>query len=71
MNEFTKNELIEIKRCLKYMIKGSITPYSILTLELNKKIQAMIDNYCEHDFIDIGIIHYTCKCGLIGNVVIR
>ncbi len=45
MREFTKEELQEIKRCLKYMIKGGVTPYSCLTIELNKKVQSMIDNY--------------------------
>ena len=45
MNDFTKDELQEIKRCLKYMIDGGVTPYSNLTMELNKKIQGMIENY--------------------------
>lgn len=46
MNDFTKEELEEIKRCLKYMINGGLTPYSYLTMALKKKIQTMIDNYC-------------------------
>lgn len=48
MNEFTKEELQELKRCLKYMITGHVTPYSALTINMKKKIQSMIDNYCEH-----------------------
>ena len=48
MNEFTKDELQEVKRCVKYMINGGITPYSSLTIAINKKLQSMIDNYCEH-----------------------
>lgn len=43
MNDFTKDELEEIKRCLKYMIDGGITPYSTLTLALKKKIQSMLE----------------------------
>jgi hypothetical protein len=49
MNAFTKKELEEIKRCLKYMINGGVTPYSLLTIAINKKIQSMLDNYCEHE----------------------
>lgn len=49
MNEFTKEELFEASRCLKYMIDGGVTPYSSLTIQLNKKIKCMIDNYCEHE----------------------
>lgn len=45
MKEFTKEELQEIKRCVKYMINGGTTPYSSLTMEINKKLNHMIDNY--------------------------
>lgn len=48
MNDFTKEELQEVKRCVKYMINGVVTPYSSLTLAINKKIQSLINNYCEH-----------------------
>jgi len=48
MNDFTKEELQEIKRCLSYMINGNVTPYSCVTIGVKKKIQSMIDNYkCE------------------------
>lgn len=49
MNDLTKEELQEINRCLKYMIKGGVTPYSSLTMAVKKRVQAMIDNYCQHD----------------------
>lgn len=49
MNEFKKEELEEIYRCLNYMIKGGITPYSCVTFDVKKKIKNMIDNYCEHE----------------------
>lgn len=65
MNDFKKEELTEIKRCLKYMINGGVTPYSSLTMNLNKRIQAMIDIYCDHDWNynqhDIPV--YCNKCG--------
>lgn len=44
MNNLTKEELQEILRCLKYMIKGGDTPYSCVTLDVKKKIQSIIDN---------------------------
>ena len=43
MNEFTKEELIEINRCLRYMTKGGVTPYSCLTMALKNRTQQMID----------------------------
>lgn len=46
MNDFTKTELQEINRCIKYMISGGTTPYSCLTIAINKKLRNMIDNYC-------------------------
>ncbi len=49
MNDFNLEELKEIKRCLKYMIEGQLTPYSNLTIDINSKLKFMIDNYCEHD----------------------
>ena len=45
MNDFTKEELEEIKRCVVYMTRGGTTPYSLFTLELKKKIISMIENY--------------------------
>ncbi len=50
MNDFTKEELVEIHRCLKYMIKGSVTPFSSVTMDVKKKVHCMIDNYhCDHE----------------------
>lgn len=31
------------------MIDGEITPYSSLTLKINKKVQSMINKYCAHN----------------------
>lgn len=65
MSEFTKEELEEIKRCLKYMINGGVTPYSLLTMDIKKKIQSMIDNYCEHEHLKgVGKEYRVCRmCG--------
>lgn len=71
MNDFTKEELEEIKRCVKYMINGGTTPHSSFTIALKKKVQSMIENHCNHD-LDIFCMQYchrmythsTCKkCG--------
>ncbi len=45
MNDFTKEQLQEIKRCVDYITKGGTSPYSLLTLEVKKKIKYIIDNY--------------------------
>lgn len=59
MNYFNKEELQEIHRCLKYMVKGGTTPYSNLTMELKNKLQFMMDKY------DAQVIEaWHCeKCG--------
>lgn len=41
MNDFTKTDLMEIHRCLKYMIKDGTTPYSCHTIALAKKVREM------------------------------
>ncbi len=65
MNDFTKEELQEIKRCIKYMIDGGITPYSSLTLEINKKLKSIIEKYCEHSMIYNQHHQRHCeKCGV-------
>ena len=75
MNDFTKEELKEIKRCLKYMIKGGITPYSLLTISIDKKIQAMIDNYvynkttCKHE--NDRKIHIFNQPGELGSFTMK
>ncbi len=44
MNDFTKEEL-------QYLFKTfSLTEGSKFEHDLDKKIQSMIDNYCEHEF---------------------
>ena len=73
MNDFTKDELQEIKRCLKYMINGNHTPFSCLTMELNKKLQSVIQNYCDHEkepkkqywAADARLYNKCIKCGLL------
>lgn len=48
MNEFTKEELEELKRCCNWVINCKDTHYTSVTYVLPEKIQSMIDNYCEH-----------------------
>lgn len=63
MNDFTKEELEEIKSCLKYIIASGVAPYSCLTISLKKKTQSMIDNYCEHLWSDGSGNNVICvKC---------
>lgn len=47
MNDFTKEELINLKECIRFVDHMSKNP-SEITNKLNHKIQSMIDRYCEH-----------------------
>lgn len=55
MNDFTKEELIELSLTLKW--------YDFDNIDIIEKIQAMIDNYCEHTNSNIS---FNCEdCELI------
>jgi hypothetical protein len=59
MNDFTLTDLTEIHRCLKYMTKGGITPYSCHTIALVKKVRTMIDTYSEFKIPTMA--DYCCR----------
>ena len=44
MNDFTKTELRELRRCTKYIINSGIAPYSCLTMALDKKLRDIINH---------------------------
>ena len=54
MNEFTKEELLELKDGLSYLNGFSFSIYS--------KIQSMIDNYCEHEFSILPAPYFLMMC---------
>jgi len=60
MNDFTKEELMDLKRAVLWVDHE----HDEL---LANKIQSMIDNYCEHESeIDIGEAPLICKkCGKV------
>lgn len=49
MNEFTKEELEVIKHGVDWVFEHQEYKDKPPILELGRKIQSMIDNYCEHD----------------------
>jgi hypothetical protein len=53
MNDFTKTDLKEIYRCLKYMTKGGTTPYSCHTIGLVNKVRTMIESYDSNDDVSL------------------
>lgn len=58
MNDFTKEEL----KCLLLTLdKVYIASRSVRQDELQEKIQSLIDNYCEHDYIETGYICHKCN----------
>jgi predicted RNA-binding protein with EMAP domain len=64
MNQFTKEELESIANCIwVYQDLSDTGTYS----DLLKKVQSIIDNYCEHDWsVGFGSIYspviYCKKC---------
>lgn len=72
MNEFTKEELEQLYNCAKF-----VTEYNWLHDRydgLMKKLQCMIDNYCEHrksfECPECGI--YKCeKCERATNIIVK
>lgn len=69
MNDFTKEELIEFVRCLDYMIKGGITPYSTFTIELLRKTKYVVDNYDSHNAKWIAKAHLIEAASLIDHAM--
>lgn len=62
MNEFTKEELTEIHKCISWFDDMRVIGFHTLLLD---KIQSMVDNYCAHKQQSIvGGVFYTCRdCG--------
>lgn len=73
MNDFTKEELEDIGSCI-YAVRSSSSISEMTYGLLQEKVQAMIDNYCDHESftgscikID-GVALKTCsKCGKMFN----
>ncbi len=65
MNDFTKEEL-------QYFLM-TMKPFHFLwrhdPLELEGKIQSMIDNYCEHEPIWESPNHVICYCQICKKVI--
>ena len=64
MNDFTREELAVLKHSLNTNVDGYKDP------GLLNKLQSMIDNYCEHEYVSPYYIngddrHYQCEdCGI-------
>ena len=48
MNDFTRDELVTIQELIVWGDEGYNEP-SLRVLSIQKKIQQMIDNYCNHE----------------------
>jgi len=65
MNDFTKEELKELLDCIHWKINEG--QEENLTTAVDKKIQSMIDNYCEHEeTVQDSAMVDCCKCGWSG-----
>ena len=59
MNDFTKEELTLIAEAIPYILHKGVS----VRTELLKKIDAMIDNYCEHDSYETSaLVKYCPDC---------
>lgn len=66
MNDFTKDELLELLYSLDCC---HITPVGVKSPPLILKIQSMMDSYCEHEWHtypkNVTAIPFCKKCGAI------
>lgn len=73
MNDFKKEELLTIQELIVWS-DDSYESQSERVRSVQNKIQSMIDNYCEHDYIgsmkhciDCGVSEFRCnKCGYVS-----
>lgn len=65
MNDFTKEELQRIETAVSFYCIEIETDNSLKYLALTKKVQSMVDNYCDHEwtyhFGCSSIICHKCK----------
>ena len=73
MNDFTKEELIKIIAAFEYWHHKNNIMQPQEYAEVRKKIQSMIDNYCEHEeekIIGERMNYYSGKCKKCGEFYI-
>ena len=64
MNEFTKEEFERIGTAVSYYAIDVESDNGMKYLALSKKIQSLIDNYCEHEWYEHKQAGIVCKkCG--------
>lgn len=49
MNDFTKEELEHLSTCISLTLSNGYFPFGETGNDLYKKIQSIIDNYCDHE----------------------
>ena len=67
MNDFTKEELEQIKSWAD-LIRKMATDVSVHR-SLLKKLEIMIDNYCEHESARIDYDHQALRCNKCLEIV--
>jgi len=67
MNDFTKEELEELLN--GYQLHKYNNRHNWPSLDLCKKLQSLIDNYCEHSDASIDIGEAPVVCNTCGKVV--
>lgn len=67
MNDFTKEELMD----LHYSLYGGVHddhPVPDHLIILQKKIQSMIDNYCEHPINNVCMECFSATCEICNKI---
>lgn len=69
MNDFTKEELERILKAFEWIYEEINSSWDV---DIELKLQSMIDNYCEHDwhnsYCGCALTNFDCnKCGVILN----
>lgn len=72
MNEFTKQELIDL-HCSLYGGVNDDHPVANHLIVLQNKIQSMIDNYCEHENIvsynGAECVYWCMDCSVVKGAI--
>lgn len=67
MNDFTKDELMNISDAILY--SSLFHSRQDRLIPIRDKIQSLIDNYCDHELIPNGSGNYICsKCPMYGEL---
>lgn len=66
MNDFTKEELVEMSVGIAWWLEGDCCEFNSKLID---KLQSMIENYCEHESAHIDYNHQALRCNQCEKIV--